>query len=150
MIKKYIVLTNSFFIKNYIQITNIRYTYVAKSLNDAPTSNLDYDYDFTEEFFRHIRFYEISFNDNGQPVKLHCLSGEQQDVDFPNGWIDCNHYIQDNEYNHWFVHNNTEEGYYFESNDKLFEAILKWAKEEADYFVRDRIITSIEDKEYVD
>lgn len=148
MKKKYIVLANTSYMKEHLEITNIRYAFVSKNLGDAPTSNLNYDVDFTDTFYRHIRFYEVTFNDKGQPVKLHCLGGYQDDVEFPNGWIDFSEYLLDAEYYRWFVHNNAEEGYYFDSNEELYKRLLEWSHESADYLVRNRLIESIENEEY--
>jgi hypothetical protein len=146
--KKYFVAADSYYMKDYIEVKNIRYAFCSKSLKDAPVSNLNFDSNFSNEFFKHICFYEIYFNEKEQPVRLHNLTKQEDDIEFANGWLDYNDYIYNNEYNKWFIFKGSEKGVYFDSNSELFEAMLDWKREQAIYYIKDRIIDSIMDEEY--
>ena len=68
--KKYIVLADTSYMENHLEITNIRYGFVSKNLGDTPTCNLNYAVDFTADFYWHIRFYEVFFN---KKEKAECI-----------------------------------------------------------------------------
>ena len=148
MNKKYFAASNTYYMKNFIDITDVKYIYSMKSLNDPGYSKLYYNYELTGEFFKHVHFYELYFNDKGSPVKLHWLSEIKDDVEFPNGWIDFNNYLSEIEYNKWFVYNCPEKGIYFDSNEELYKAILRWAKDQVERQIKDKIVDSVENEEF--
>ena len=72
MNKKYCVVSNTYYINEYVRPYNIKYAFCGKSLEDA-VSNLDFDFEFTQDFFKHIHFYEVVFNEKEQPIHLSYL-----------------------------------------------------------------------------
>lgn len=139
MNKKYFVCANTCRISEFVEPTNIKYTFCGNSLKD-PVSNLDFDYNLTEGFFRHIRFYEIFFNEKKQPVRIHCLGKEEDDCEFPNTWLDFSEHMVDINYNVFFLKDK-----WFDSNSELLIKLMDWAKGVAEQQVRLAIIDSIEE-----
>ena len=146
MTKRYCVLSDTYFIKNYVHPYNIRYTFCGKSL-EHPQMNLDFDFEFTEEFFRHIRFYEVIFNEKEQPVHLRYLASEKDNHNLPNGWLDLNDYFDKINY-HFSLFKREDQWY--DSNEELLRALLKWGREVAEQLVRETIIEAIEEKKDVE
>lgn len=143
MIKKYCVLSDTYFIKNYIRPYNIKYAFCGNSL-EYLESNLDFEFEFTEEFFRHIRFYEVIFNDKEQPILLTHLKNSGEVLEVPNGWLSLNEYFTKINY-HFSLFK--KEDQWYNSTVDLFSALLKWGREVAEQCVREIIIDSIENKE---
>ena len=143
MSKKYCLLSNTYFIKGCVHPYNIRYAFCGNSL-EHPESNLDFDFEFTEEFFRHIRFYEVVFNDKEQPIFLTCLENDKENLELPNGWLSLNAYFAKINY-HFSCFE--QEDQWYDSTVDLFAALLKWGREVAEQRIRESIIDSIENKE---
>lgn len=138
MNKKYCVVSNTYYINKYVCPYNIKYAFCGKSLEDA-VSNLDFDFKFTQDFFNHIRFYEVIFNEKEQPVYLNCLKNNKDNIELPNGWISLNEYFSKNNFH--FSLFTTEEWY--DSNVDLLKALLKWGKEVAKEAIQEKIVDSI-------
>ena len=143
MNKKYCIVSDTHYIKNYIRPFNIKYNFYGSSLEDI-TSNLDFDFEFTEEFFRHIRFYEVLFNDKEQPTYLRYLKNSKDSYSLANGWLSLNEHFDKINF-HFSLFK--KEDQWYESNADLLKALLKWGKEIAEQRIRESIIDSIENKE---
>lgn len=143
MNKKYCVVSDTYFIKGCVRPYNIQYTFCGDSL-DHPHSKLDFEFEFTEDFFRHIRFYEVTFNEKELPVSLHPLKSDEESIDLPNGWLSLNGYFDKINY-HFSLFKIHEQWY--ESNIELWKALLQWGREVAEQRIRETIIDSIENKE---
>lgn len=142
MTKKYFVCSDTNFIENYIRPVNVNFSYSGNSLED-PAHNLTFDYEFTEDFFKHAFFYEIYFNEKRHPVKLHLLGNNSEEIEFPNGWMDFSRYIAEVNRNHFFVKNDDRD-YWFCGNGELFSKLLEWAHEAAKQQTKQKIIDLLE------
>lgn len=142
MNKKYCVLSNTYFIKGCVHPYNIRYAFCGNSL-EYPESNLDFEFEFTEEFFRHIRFYEVIFNDKEQPIFLTHLENNGEVLEVPNGWLSLNEYFDKINY-HFSLFK--KEDQWYDSTIDLFAALLKWGREIAEQRIRETIIDSVENE----
>jgi len=142
MNKKYIIVSNTYYIHRDIKPINIKYAFCGSALNHA-IHNLDFEYEFTHDFFRHIRFYEIYFNDKNQPISGHLLGKEEDDFECPNGWIDFNNHLEKVHYNYFFLKKDDNEKF-FNSNAELFEKLLEWAKKAAKQIIKNDIIDALE------
>lgn len=136
MEKKYFVCADmdSMELRGFIQPTNIMQLTAQASLDEE--SNVTYynDYKIDNDLFNHIRFYEIYFDENGQPVKLHYLKSKGDEVECPNGWVDYLTHMEKIGYNNWFVFNNRDA--YFSDNIELGVAFFQWAKNISDIKIR--------------
>ena len=142
MYKRYIVVANTNYIHRDIKPINISYDFCGENLEKA-TKHLDFEYEFTYDFFQHIRFYEIYFNDKNQPISGHLLGKEEDDFECPNGWIDLGSHLEKVHYNIFFLKKSSNEKF-FNSNAELFEKLLEWAKKTAEAIIKNWIIDSIE------
>lgn len=143
MTKKYCIVSDTYYIKNYIRPFNIKYNFYGVSL-DHPQVNLDFEIKFTDEFFKHIRFYEVFFNKKGQPISVFHLGKEEHSDDLPNGWLSLNEFFEKSNY-HFSLFNSTDQWY--DNNSELYIALLKWGKEVAEQRIRESIVDSIENEE---
>ena len=143
MNRRYCVVSDTYFIKNCVHPYNIRYTYCGSSLEDV-TSNLNFDFEFTEEFFRHIRFYEVLFNDKEQPTYLRYLKNTKDSYSLANGWLSLNEYFDKINF-HFSLFK--KEDQWYDSNTDLLKAMLSWGREVAEQRIRESIIDSIENEE---
>lgn len=142
MNKKYCIIANTNYIRRDIKPINIKFSFCGNTLEKA-IRNFEFDFEFTHDFFRHVQFYEIYFNDKNQPISGHCLGKEKDDFNCPNGWIDFNeHFTKINFCNFFLMKQNNEK--FFQSNGELFESLLKWAKESANYLIKEYIIDMLE------
>lgn len=142
MYKKYCIVSNTKFIHRDIKPINITFSFNGPSLEKA-IKNLTFDFEFTNDFFRHVRFYEIYFNEKDQPLRGHCLGKSDDNFECPNGWIDFNDHLQKVQYCNFFLKNNNK-NYYFNSNGELFESLLKWAKIAAEQLIKMYIVDLLE------
>lgn len=147
MIKKYFVCSDTNYIENYIRPINVNFNYSGNSRED-PAYNLTFNYEFTEDFFKHVFFYEIYFNEKRNPIKLypiklHLLGNNSEEIEFSNGWNDFSRYITKANCNHFFLKNNDGD-YWFCGNDELFSKLLEWAHEAAEQQIKQKIIDFLE------
>lgn len=143
MNKKYCIVSDTYYIKNYIRPFNIKYNFYGASL-DHPQMNLDFEIEFTDEFFKHIRFYEVFFNKKGQPISVFHLGKEEHSDDLPNGWLSLNEFFEKSNY-HFSLFNSTDQWY--DDNSELYIALLRWGKEVAEQRIRESIVDSVENEE---
>lgn len=145
MSKKIFACANTYYLGQFVKPTNIKYTFCGTTLEDA-TYNLDFDFEFSEEFFQHVRFYEVYFNEKNQPIQISLLGKESDNHNFPNGWNDFTIYMSRINYDKFFLRNNEDE-YWFDDNGALFEHLLKWAKETARENIKVCLVDTIEYEE---
>lgn len=143
MNKKYCVVSNTYYINEYVCPYNIKYAFCGKSLEDA-VSNLDFDFEFTQDFFKHIRFYEVVFNEKEQPIHLSYLKNDKDNIDLPNGWLSLNEYFDKINF-HFSLFK--KENQWYDSNVDLLKALLKWGKEVAKEAVQEKIVDSVIEEE---
>lgn len=143
MYKKYAILADHDLIRQHIKITNIRYAFVSKNLQEMPTVNLDYDYDLAQSFWQHVHLYEVEFNDDNDPVYVRKLRYDSEKNPI-NGWIDLQNYFEKDKHTYYFLSDK-----FYNSVVDITIAIWQWAAEWANYEVRNRIVDSIEDEEDV-
>lgn len=146
MNKKYFVVANTYNIKQHLGVKNIQYSFSANSLNHAPKCQITYSPDYEAGFFQYIRFYEIFFNTQGDPVRLHALGVVDDDVLFELGWFEYAEHMSKINYKNFFLANNKDE-YYFNSVEEMYEALHDWGMAVAEEKVRERIIDAIQDEE---
>ena len=85
----------------------------------------------------------IEFNDDNEPVCVHRLYHDSE-KNHLNGWIDLQNYFREDKHTYSFLGDN-----YYNSDVDIVVAIRQWAKQWANYEVRNRIVDSIEDEEDV-
>lgn len=143
MNKKYCIVSDTYFIKDYVHPYNIRYTFSGNSL-DHPESKLDFDFEFTQDFFKHIRFYEVTFNEKDQPIYLNYLKDNRDNIELPNGWLSLNDYFVGVNYKYIFFKPRDQ---WYNSNTDLFRALLKWGKEVSRQAILESIVDDVENQE---
>lgn len=126
MEKKYFVCADTVSIKDYVRPVGIMFNKILVSFDEEPLVTYTSNYEFMPEFFEHVRFYELYFNDRGIPIKLHHLDGQKEDKEFPNGWVDYTSYMEGLPHNQRFLYNEMDS--YFGTNSELYCALIEWGK----------------------
>lgn len=135
MENKFFVASNTYFLKDLVHCKNVKFAYTAEDPgHKTPTTKIDYDVEVSQDFYKHIRYYRVEFDDNW-PIALYEVGGgkikEFQKGGRKNELLEC---ILHLEYNKFFL----KQDYYRSIGDAGI-AVQRWIKKVAGLAATDYI-----------
>lgn len=74
---KFYIASNTFYLRELINVKNIRFAYISiDPKRQRSTNNLDFDVELAPDFYNHIRYYRVEFDDDW-PVAIYEVGGNK-------------------------------------------------------------------------
>lgn len=140
MENKYFAASNTFLLKEHVHVKNVRFAYISiDPVRQEPTTNLDFDVELGPDFYSHVRYYRVEF-ENDWPVAIYKITGEKL-AEF-NKDSNKNEFLQYNEtmeFNKKFL-----KPVFYNGLINLCIAVQKWARETAKEIAKTYIVDHLE------
>lgn len=77
MESKFYIASNTFYLRELINVKNIRFAYISiDPKRQRSTNNLDFDVELASDFYNHIRYYRVEFDDDW-PIAIYEVGGNK-------------------------------------------------------------------------